>query len=104
MATRHSSEFWQAHLTAYQQTELTVTAYCVEHGLCAKTFYRWRSQLQAGSQPSPSLTLVPVSIQAPSAATTSVSSTAHLHSPAGWQIDLPLSNTPWLIDLLRQLP
>ncbi|WP_162083703.1 IS66 family insertion sequence element accessory protein TnpA [Sulfuriferula nivalis] len=101
MATRHTPDFWQTHLTAWQQTKLTVTAYCTQHGLCAKTFYRWRSQLTTAPNLTrqPPLTLIPVSVQpAP------VTGTLQLHSPTGWRVELPIASTPWLIDLLRQLP
>ena len=39
MAKRRGAEFWQKHLDAWYQSDLTQEAYCIRHGLSDKTFY-----------------------------------------------------------------
>jgi hypothetical protein len=100
MAQRHGEEFWRAHLEAWHRSDLTQREYCANQGLGEKAFYRWRrKQREAVASAKSSLTLVPVSVGAPL-----TGSVVRLYSPGGWRIDLPAGNTPWLADLLRQLP
>jgi hypothetical protein len=100
MAKRHGQEFWRAHLEAWHRSDLTQREYCANHGLGEKAFYRWRrKEKEAAALAKPSLTLVPVSVGAPV-----TGGGIQLHSPGGWRIELPTGNTPWLVDLLRQLP
>ena len=40
MAKRHGAEFWQEHLDAWHQSDLTQKAYCANHCLGEKAFYR----------------------------------------------------------------
>ena len=40
MAKRHGTEFWQEHLDAWHQSDLTQKAYCANQGLGEKAFYR----------------------------------------------------------------
>jgi hypothetical protein len=42
MAKRHGAEFWQEHLDAWHQSDLTQKAYCANYCLGEKAFYRWR--------------------------------------------------------------
>ena len=101
MARRHGEAYWQQHLETWAQSDLTQEAYCTQHGLSPKSFYRWRrKEKDALAATKSSLTLVPVSISG-AAATGSV---IRLHSPAGWRIELPAGNAPWLADVLRHLP
>ena len=101
MAKRQGLVYWQKHLEACKQSELTQKAYCAQHGLSTKSFYRWlRKEKDALAATKPSLTLVPISVVG--AATTG--NVIRLHSPGGWRIELPAGNTPWLADILRQLP
>ncbi|MDP3438626.1 MAG: hypothetical protein Q8R95_03415 [Azonexus sp.] len=101
MARRHGPVYWQKHLEAWSQSDLTQEAYCSQNGLSTKSFYRWRrKEKDALSAAGSSLTLVPVSISGP--ATTG--SVVRLHSPGGWRIELPTGSAPWLADVLRQLP
>jgi hypothetical protein len=100
MAKRHGQEFWRAHLEAWHRSDLTQREYCASHGLGEKAFYPWRrKEKEAIASAKPSLTLVPVSLVAPAAG-----NIVRLHSPGGWRIELPAGDTPWLTDLLRQLP
>jgi hypothetical protein len=67
--------------------------------LSEKSFYRWRAkEKELIAAENSSLTLVPINVGAP---TTNI---VRLHSPGGWRIELPATHTPWLADLLRQLP
>ena len=101
MARRLGQAYWQKHLEAWFQSELTQEAYCAEHGLSIKTFYRWRrKEKDALSAANSSLTLVPVSVGTASASVGVI----RLHSPGGWRIELPVGSAPWLADVLRQLP
>jgi hypothetical protein len=89
MARRHGPVYWQKHLESWLQSDLTQEAYCTQHGLSPKSFYRWRrKEKDALAATKSSLTLVPVSISG-AAATGSV---IRLHSPAGWRIELPAGN------------
>lgn len=101
MARREGPVYWQKHLEACKQSELTQKAYCAEHGLSTKTFYRWlRKEKDAATATQPSLTLVPVSISVPAANR----GILRLHSPGGWRIELPSDSALWLADVLRHLP
>ena len=101
MARRLGQAYWQKHLEAWFQSELTQEAYCTEHGLSIKTFYRWRrKEKDAQSAANSSLTLVPVCVGTASANVGVI----RLHSPGGWRIELPVGSAPWLADMLRQLP
>lgn len=92
---------WQKHLEACKQSELTQKAYCAQHGLSTKSFYRWhRKEKDALAATKSSLTLVPVSVVG--SATTG--NLIRLRTPGGWRIELPVGSAPWLPDLLRQLP
>ncbi len=100
MAKRHRVEFWQGHLAAWHQSELTQRAYCAQHGLGERAFYRWhRKEKVAIATGKATLTLVSISV-GPSP----TGSVIRPHSPGGWRIELPAGEIPWLADLLRQLP
>ena len=97
---QHGQEFWRAHLEAWHRSNQTQRAYCASQGIGEKAFYHWRrKEKEAVASAKSSLTLVPVSVGAPV-----TGSIVQLHSPGGWRIDLPAGGTPWLADLLRQLP
>jgi len=101
MARRHGPVYWQKHLDACKESELTQKAYCAEQGLSTKTFYRWlRKEKDTLAAAQTSLTLIPVGISNP----VTNGNLICLHSPGGWRIELPAGNAPWLADLLRQLP
>ena len=97
MAARQGSDYWQAQVEGWRQSGLSQIAYCTQHGLNVKSFRRWRTKLQRAA--AASLTLVPVSVGAPTTAPA-----IRLHSPGGWRIELAADNPVWLADLLRQLP
>ena len=100
MAKRYGAEFWRVHLDAWHRSDLTQKAYCANHGLGEKAFYRWhRKEKEAIAAAKSSLTLVPVSVGAPE-----TGNMVRLHSPGGWRIELPGGSVSWLADLLRQLP
>ena len=100
MAKWHGAVFWQGHLAAWHQSGLTQRAYCAQHGLGERAFYRWHHrEKEAIAAGKASLTLVPVSV-----GMDATGSVIRLHSPGGWRIELPAGETPWLAELLRQLP
>ena len=104
MAKRHGAEFWQEHLDAWHQSDLTQKAYCANQGLGEKAFYRWhRKEKEAIAAAKATLTLVPTRLVAPARAP-ATGNVVLLHSPGGWRIELPVSNVPWLGDVLRHLP
>jgi hypothetical protein len=100
MAKRQTTEFWRSHLEGWQQSGLTQVAYCARHGLSIKSLHRWRRKEREATQTVKlPLTLIPANVSAPATI-----GGVRLHSPGGWRIDLPAGGTPWLADLLRQLP
>ena len=99
MAKRHGAEFWREHLDAWHRSDLTQKAYCANHGLGEKAFYRWhRKEKEAIAAAKPPLTLVPVSVGTPTTC-----NVVKLRSPCGWEIEMPDSSTSLLIDLLKHL-
>ena len=98
MATRQGSDYWQTQVEGWRQSGLSQIAYCTHHGLNIKSFRRWRTKLQRATTAA-SLTLVPISVGAPTTAPA-----IRLHSPGGWRIELATGNPAWLADLLRHLP
>ncbi len=100
MAKRHGAEFWRGHLAAWHQSDLTQRAYCAQHGLGERAFYRWhRREKEAIAAGKATLTLVPVNV-----GTSLTGKVIRLHSPGGWRIELPAGDVPALADLLRRLP
>ena len=103
MAARQGTDYWQKQIEGWRQSGLSQIAYCAQHDLNIKSFRRWRTRLQVKSFSTPALTLVPVSVTAPQQ-----EPVIRLHSPAGWRIEMPLTQTdgftPCLVRLLRQLP
>lgn len=98
MSKRQGQAYWQKHLDAWHQSELTQVAYCLSHGLSIKSFYRWRRKQKEPVAAEKPLTLVPVSIGG-----LATQQAVRLHSPGGWRIELSAGGT-WLAELLRQLP
>ena len=100
MAKRLGAEYWQRQLEGWHRSDLTQKEYCAVHGLSEKTFYRWRAKEKrsraAGKSP---LTLVPVSVS-----TQDKGGVVRLRSPGGWSVEVPAGDSPWLANLLRQLP
>ena len=99
MSKRRGLDYWQKHLDAWHQGDLTHGAYCASHGLSTKSFYRWRRKQKESVEAGKPLTLVPVSIGAPAA-----QDVVRMHSPGGWRIELPAGGAAWLGELLQQLP
>ena len=99
MSKRQGQAYWQKHLDAWQQSDLTQEAYCTSHGLSIKSFYRWRRKRKESIAAGKPLTLVPDSVGVSVAR-----DVVRLHSPGGWRIELPSAGAAWLTDLLRQLP
>ncbi|MEW6679378.1 MAG: IS66 family insertion sequence element accessory protein TnpB [Pseudomonadota bacterium] len=94
--TTSKAQHWHAHITAWQASGLSQTAYCAQHGLKPATFAYWRSkQSKAADQP---LTLIPLHLGTRGAGPI-------LTSPNGWRLDLPAWVEPaWVGELLARLP
>jgi hypothetical protein len=99
MAKRQGLEYWRRHLEAWQQSDLTQKAYCASQGLSVESLRRWkRREKVVLAAAKATLTLVPVSVGTPA-----TGSVIRLHSPDGWEIELPGSSVPLLIDFLKHL-
>jgi hypothetical protein len=98
MSKRQGQAYWQKHVDAWHQSNLTQAAYCISHGLSTKSFYRWRRKEKESIAAGKPLTLVPVTVGASVA-----QDIIRVHSPGGWRIELPMDGA-WLGRLLRQLP
>jgi len=98
MSKRRGLDYWQKHLEAWDQSDLTQEAYCASHGLSVKSFYRWRRKQKESIAAGKPLTLVPVRVGG-----LAVQNIVRFHSPGGWTIELPVGSA-WLGELLRQLP
>lgn len=99
MAKRHGLVFWRKHVEDWCRSDLTQREYCANNGISERAFHRWRSKEKATiAAAKATLTLVPVSVGA--ARTDSV---ARLRSPDGWEIELPGSSVPLLVDFLKHL-
>jgi transposase-like protein len=48
---KRSEEFWKLHVEALSRADISASTYAKEHGLVAKTLYRWRSLLAAKAAP-----------------------------------------------------
>lgn len=102
MAKRKGAEFWKRHIEAWSRSGLTQAAYCGQHGLTRKSFYRWRGiakKAKSTTTAKSPLTLVPISVTA-----SVIGGGVQLQSPGGWKVELPVGDASWLADLLRQLP
>jgi len=99
MAKRHGPIYWREHVQNWVRSDLTQREYCASNGLSERAFHRWRSrEKDTIAAAKSSLTLVPVSVG--KAETDSI---VRLRSPEGWDIELPGSSVPLLIDFLKQL-
>ena len=99
MAKRYGPEYWRKHLEAWQRSDLTQKAYCGSQGLSVESLRRWRRREKVAlAAAKASLTLVPVSV-----GTAATSGVVRLHSPGGWEIELPGGSVPLLLDFLKQL-
>ncbi len=99
MAKRHGPAYWREHIQNWVRSDLTQREYCANNGLSERAFHRWRSrEKQTIAAANSSLTLVPVSVGKPE-----TGSVVRLRSPDGWEIELPGSSVPLLVEFLKQL-
>lgn len=99
MAKRHGAAFWREHVQNWCRSDLTQREYCAAHGLSERAFHRWRGrEKESIATAKATLTLVPVSVGKPDTV-----SVVRLRSPGGWEIELPGSSVPLLIDVLKDL-
>ncbi len=45
-----AATFWRTHVAAWRRSDLTQSAYCREHGLCASQFSHWKRRLEPPQQ------------------------------------------------------
>jgi hypothetical protein len=53
---------WQHHITAWQHSHQSKSAYCKEHGLAYSRFLYWNKRRTQSEQPSPNTELLPVTV------------------------------------------
>ena len=89
-----------AHLEAWQQSGLTITAYCQRYGLTRSAFGNWRRRYSVPSASS-TTAFVPLQLAAEPKPTLSAGITLQCGE---WRLSLPpdISST-WLAELLRSL-
>ena len=99
MAKRHGPAYWREHIQNWVRSDLTQREYCASNGLSERAFHRWRSrEKQTIAAAKSSLTLVPVSV-----GKAETGSGVRLRSPNGWEIEMPGSSVPLLVEFLKQL-
>ena len=96
--------FWVEHVAAWEQSELTQSAYCRDHGICYRQFSQWKSRLKREQQildsPDDPQAFVSVAVESETGATPSFS----IHLPNGIVLNLPPSgNHPGMVELIKQL-
>ena len=90
----------QKHISDWQASGMSQTAYCRAHGLNAKTFGSWVRVHRRGRNTIKSPALIPVTIK-PAAASTEV---LQLRCRGTHVLELPMSVSPrWLGELLSCL-
>lgn len=95
---------WEEHVSAWSRSGLTQSEYSRAHGLLPKTFSAWVGRVKKGvSQPSETMTVVPVVVKGVGSRAGS-SSLISLQHHSGWQLQLP-ANVPaaWLGMVLKAL-
>jgi transposase len=105
------AQFWRDHLRRWQDSGLTIRAYCQRHGLTEASFYAWRrtlAQRQAATPlppDAPPVTFVPVHVQVEPAAPAGV---LELVFPDGRCLRIPpgtdLTRLRAVIALLEETP
>ncbi|RNL58821.1 IS66 family insertion sequence element accessory protein TnpA [Zhongshania marina] len=55
MSTINKEQFWQDHITAWQGSSLSQTAYCKQHEIKLHNFAYWRNRLSPAKAPSAKL-------------------------------------------------
>lgn len=86
MAARQGSAYWQMQVEGWRQSGLSQIVYCEQHGLNIKSFRRWRTKLQRAATTAASLTLVPISVGAP---TPPFGCTAPAAGASSWRPAIP---------------
>jgi transposase-like protein len=101
MAIRRSRQFWARQLAAAESSGMTKAAYCRQHGLDYRTFYRWfRRMGDAATAPAASQALVPIAVRAPSPMVQPPAMT--LRIGADVSLSIPTSvDAGWLATLMR---
>jgi hypothetical protein len=97
MAKHKPEQFWTAHVSAAQASDMSKAAYCRQHGLDYKSLLRWINRLRRRCEPTQSL--VPVEIRDAASADRAPMA---LRIGANVSLSMPAStDAVWLGTLLR---
>jgi transposase-like protein len=99
MAVRRSKAFWTRHVTALEQSGLSMVDYCRWHGLDYGTLADWRRRLGVDQKrrPTPVPSLVPIMVE-----TTAPTMLIEIRVGTQVTVSVPSSVDPsWLGELLR---
>ena len=87
-----------AHLEVWQQSGLSITAYCQRYGLTRSAFNNWRRRYSISASTSTSA-FVPLQLAAESKPSADI-----ILQGGEWRLNLPPDTSPtWLAELLRSL-
>jgi hypothetical protein len=97
-------EQWMRHVSAWNQSGVSQSAYCRTHGLVLGTFHAWVGRVKRMGVEAPApLTMVPVVVQ-PDVDHAQLSSRLSLQHHSGWQLQLPAgTEANWLGKVLKEL-
>jgi hypothetical protein len=85
MSTINKAQFWQDHVTAWQGSGLSQTAYCKQHEIKFHNFAYWRNRLSPVITPSAKLMKL---------GAMPVSSRVMMNLPLGVRLELSASDLP----------
>jgi hypothetical protein len=85
MSTINKSQFWQDHITAWQGSGLSQTAYCKQHEMKFHNFAYWRNRLSPRKEPASKLIKL---------GAMPVSSRVMMNLPLGVRLELSASDLP----------
>jgi len=111
----NKQQYWQGIFAQFEQSQLTVTAFCKQHQLNTSTFYAWRKRFEpAYTPPSRSRAgIVPVTViteqhcvnQASTVSDNSAQPCVTITTPNGYQLRLPCElPLPLIQHYLQALP
>lgn len=83
------TEYWQQHINAWQNSELSQTAYCASHNIKVYNLSYWRKRLKSAS----SNKLIPVEVPTPKTARLVLGSQVSIELPTDHVADVLVSLT-----------
>jgi hypothetical protein len=85
MSTINKAQFWQDHITAWQGSRLSQTAYCKQHEIKFHNFAYWRNRLSPRKEPASKLMKL---------SGMAASSRVMMNLPLGVRLELSASDLP----------